>query len=147
MPLLGKPGKKAGPGDDEPLTPTAALAGIGVCAVLADGRVAPEEQRLLEASLHRMRLFQNPNAVGLGINQAVRIAQRHGDAELLKRSAAGVPEDLKATAFALATDLVLVDGEVTDAEEASIERIQEALGVPDGLAHKIVEVMLIRNRG
>jgi hypothetical protein len=54
---------------------------------------------------------------------------------------------LRATTFALATDLALADGRIGDKEKAFIDELQTVLQIDEATAVKIVEVLLIKNRG
>ena len=58
-----------------------------------------------------------------------------------------MPEDMKATAFAVATDLALADGEIADEEKNLLTKVQQSLGIPEDEAVRIIEVMLIKNKG
>jgi hypothetical protein len=53
---------------------------------------------------------------------------------------------LRASVFAVATDLVLADGRIEEREKAFIDQLQAALQVDDATALKIVEVLLIKKR-
>lgn len=61
--------------------------------------------------------------------------------------AKAIPADLRPTTFALATDLVLADGRIGDREKSFIDQPQAVLRIDDATALKIVEVLLIKNRG
>jgi hypothetical protein len=58
-----------------------------------------------------------------------------------------IPADLRATTFALATDLALADGRIGDREKAFIDELQTVLQIDEATDVKIVEVLLIKNRG
>lgn len=58
-----------------------------------------------------------------------------------------VREDAEENTFALAVDLPLADGRMSDREKAFIDELQEVLHIDDDTAAKIVEVLLIENRG
>jgi hypothetical protein len=49
--------------------------------------------------------------------------------------------------LAVATDLVLADGCIRGREKAFVDQLQAALEVDETTALKIVEVLLIKNRG
>lgn len=116
-------------------------------AVLADQVYAREEEAVLRAALSRMRMSQDPRSVDRVLDRATKVFKARGPEGLLESSSEAVPGDLRATCFALATDLVLADGHVAEAEEACLGRIQRALEVPDAVADKLVEAMVIKNRG
>lgn len=55
------------------------------------------------------------------------------------------PAPLRASAFAIAVDLVLADGEAGAEERKFIDELQARLQIPDEAAIKIVDVMLVKN--
>jgi hypothetical protein len=55
--------------------------------------------------------------------------------------------ELYETAFTLSVDVVLSDGVVTREERDFISKLQQKLNVGNRLAAKILEVILIKNRG
>ena len=55
--------------------------------------------------------------------------------------------DLTETAFAIATDIVLADGEVTEEEQKLLNDLFQLLEIPEETAIKIIDVMLIKNQG
>lgn len=140
--------KVLGSGSDK-LNESEGFAGIALCAIAADGMVTEEEAMGLSTSLARMKLFQGMNQRQFQgtFDKLLRIAKNKGVEELMTLSAAAVPGDLRTTAFAVATDLLMADGHVDVKEKAFLERIQKSLGVADDLAVKIVEVIAIKNRG
>ncbi|MBE9176855.1 tellurite resistance TerB family protein [Synechocystis salina LEGE 06155] len=74
-------------------------------------------------------------------------AQREGFGSLLQTAIASLPHELGETVFAVATDLVLADGEVTREEENLLNSLYTALGISEATAIKIIDVMMIKNRG
>ncbi|HEV8360059.1 MAG TPA: tellurite resistance TerB family protein [Candidatus Thermoplasmatota archaeon] len=135
------------PGSEDHFTAAQGVAGVVLYAVIADEVATDEEMDGLRTMLGRMDLFRDPAQIDVSLRKALRIAKARGDEGMLALAATGVPANLRATAFALAVDLVMADKDVSDEEEACIERIQAALGVPDDVAHKIVEVLVIKNEG
>jgi tellurite resistance protein len=123
--------------------------GICLCAVAADGVVTEEEAMGLTTSLSRMKLFQGTSERQFrsSFSKLVNLARNKGVDELMAQSAAAVPGDLRATAFAVATDLLFADGHVAPEERRFLEKIQKSLGVADDLALKVVEVIQIKNKG
>jgi hypothetical protein len=57
-----------------------------------------------------------------------------------------VPEDLRAPLFALAVELVFVDGRVAEREKQFIDALQKAFGIDEETAMRIVGVLLIKSR-
>lgn len=132
----------------QPLSPAEALVGVAFSAAFADGAVGVEEDERLQDHLADCRALQGVGETGLGaaLRKAESIARKEGDDALLEQAARALPAPLRETAFCLAADLVLADGEIHAEERAFIERLRARLGVEDTLASRIVEVLLIRNR-
>jgi hypothetical protein len=65
---------------------------------------------------------------------------------VLDACAQAIPAELRATAFALAIDLMLADGRLGSRESTLIDQLQRALQIEGALARKIVDVLLIKNR-
>ncbi|HEV8360604.1 MAG TPA: tellurite resistance TerB family protein [Candidatus Thermoplasmatota archaeon] len=130
------------------LTPAEGFTGIAVAAVAADGVITQDEVAGLAVSLARTRLFKesNPRQINASFEKVVKIAKEKGVDELLKLSSQAIPGELRPTAFAIATDLVFADGDVSESEKKYLEKIQHTLGVGDAAALKIVEVMAIKNK-
>ncbi|NJK69787.1 MAG: hypothetical protein HC941_27720 [Microcoleus sp. SU_5_3] len=54
---------------------------------------------------------------------------------------------LRTTAFAIATDLVLVDGVFTQEEKEFLIELSAALDISEEMGKKIIDVMSIKNCG
>jgi hypothetical protein len=80
-------------------------------------------------------------------NRAVALLTEYGLPAILTGCAKVIPLDLRPTAFALATDLALADGRIGDREKAFIDELQVVLRIDDDTAARIIEVMMIKNRG
>jgi len=117
--------------------------------VTADGSIAPEEEELVIAASNRMKLLRclaipEFNTVVQKVRDAI---DAKGRAEVFAAAIKGLPVDLGETVYALAADIVSVDGVVEPAEITCLREMQEALGISDDLATKVLEVMRIKNRG
>lgn len=131
------------------LIPAEAFAGILLVAITADGYLEPEESRGFMLTLYKMKLFQSyaKDRISRMIAKAAEIAQTTKSDTLLNLSARCLPEHLHETAFAVATDLILSDGEVSEADEYILQKMCNYLSISQDRANKIVEVMIIKNRG
>jgi tellurite resistance protein len=131
------------------LGPVEAFAAIALVAVAVDGHLSEAEIRTISTTLSRMQLFRSyPNEVlGRMFEKLATIMQRQGTDTLLRAAISALPYELHETAFAVATDIVLADGEVTDEEETILNWLCGALSIPQNTALKIIEVMLIKNKG
>jgi uncharacterized tellurite resistance protein B-like protein len=96
-----------------------------------------------------MQLFRSYPADVLEkmIDRLLSILQRQGAESLLAAALNSLPHDLNDTAFAVTADIVLADGEVTEEEEEFLNHLHYVLGIPEETAIKIIDVMLIKNRG
>lgn len=126
-----------------------AVAAVLVAAVSADGSFGVDEANRLKAVLSTSPLFEE--AVRAGdvdvVERALNLLTERGVEPTLSACGAALPPELRATVFALATDLVLADGRIQAGEKAFVDQLQAALHVDEPTALKIVEVLLIKNRG
>ena len=132
-----------------PLTVPEAIASLLVAAVTVDGNVNPEEAVRIGGVLgtsHVLRQAGDGSMDALA-NRAIALLTEHGLPAILTGCAKVIPSDLRATAFALAADLALADGRIGDQEKAFIDELQSVLQIDEATAVKIVEVLLIKNRG
>jgi hypothetical protein len=96
-----------------------------------------------------MKLFagQTPEEFAAMADKIRLLLSEHGFDPIIERAAAILPPSLRETVFVHAAELVFADGQVDDNESQFLDSVQEAFGIDDELALKIVEVMQIRNRG
>jgi hypothetical protein len=131
------------------LTVPEAFASILVASIAADGVLSEAESERLRGALATCRVLP-PNPPDGGPNvveRALTLLTDHGLPAVLTACAQILPPELRATAFAQATDLVLADGRIAQREKAFIDELQGVLQVDDVQALQIVEVLLIKNRG
>lgn len=135
--------------NDTTLGPAEAFAAIALIAVGADGYAADSEVQSVMTSLSRMQLFRSyPNDVMRKMfDRLLNILQRQGPETLMAQAVASLPHELQETAFAITTDIVLADGEVTEEEEEFLNQLYRTLEISEETAVKIIDVMLIKNRG
>ncbi|HEY9617086.1 MAG TPA: tellurite resistance TerB family protein [Microcoleaceae cyanobacterium] len=131
------------------MSPAEAYAAITLAAIAADGYLSDEEVDGFLTTLNRMQLFKSypADVMRRMIDQLFGILKRDGVSVLFNRAKASLPYELQESAFAVATDLVLADGVVTEQERDFLNQLYSALNIPDETAMKIVEVMMIKNRG
>jgi len=111
--------------------------------------VSPEEAVRINGALitsNVLRQAGNGSMQSLA-ERAIALLTEHGLPAILTGCAKVIPSELRSTTFALATDLALADGRVGDREKAFIDELQAVLQIDDATALKIVEVLLIKNRG
>ena len=135
-------------GDDSSLTMREAVTAILVAAVAADGTLVEQEAERLNALLPSMRLFRQTSAAHLQrlTETALDIIGNTDPDTLLPACAEVIPESLRAPLFALAVELVIVDGDVSATETRFVDSLKSALGIDDEIAASIIEVLLIKSR-
>jgi len=99
--------------------------------------------------LNRMQLFRRyPNDVTKKmLDRLLMLLQRQGVQALFNAALAMLPDELKETVFAVTTDIALADGEISQEEEQLLNDLYSALGLSEEMALKIIDVMLIKNKG
>ncbi|MEC4891877.1 MAG: tellurite resistance TerB family protein [Oscillatoria sp. PMC 1051.18] len=131
------------------LGPAEAFVAIVLIVVAADGYLAQDEIILLNTVLRRMQMFRSysGDVMQRMFDKLSGILRREGSEVLFNAAIASLPHDLYDTTFAIATDLVLADGNVSKEEEALLGSLSRALSIPQATVDKILEVMLIKNKG
>ncbi|MGB3496043.1 MAG: tellurite resistance TerB family protein [Elainellaceae cyanobacterium] len=131
------------------LGPAEGFAAVMLLVVASDGYLADDEIRLLNTTLSRMRLFRSysDDVMRRMFDNLCGILRRDGGAALFEAAIATLPHDLYDTTFAIATDLVLADGQVTKEEEDLLGSLCRALSLPEALVQQVIQVMMIKNKG
>lgn len=131
------------------LGPAEAFAAIALIAVAADGYINDSESQVLSMTLSRMQLFRSyPNDVMKKmLDRLLMLLQRQGVQVLFNAALTMLPDELKETVFAVTTDIALADGEISQEEEQLLNDLYSALGLSEEMALKIIDVMLIKNKG
>jgi len=75
------------------------------------------------------------------------VMRRLGVSGLIAEAAKSISPDLKETVFAVASDLTLADGAVEETEKKFLNHLQTALALSNETATKIVDVMVLKNKG
>ncbi len=133
---------------DASLSVDEAMVVVMFGAVLSDGLIGVEEAKRLDDVVAASPLKWRRDAAGTRVMgaRAARLFARRGTDAVLALCADVIPRPLLATAFALAADLLLVDGQVGPWERSYIDHLQRAFTIDDDVALRIVEVILIKNR-
>ncbi|NEO03888.1 MAG: tellurite resistance TerB family protein [Moorea sp. SIO3I7] len=131
------------------LGPAEAFAAIALTAGAADGYATNSEVQAIITALSRMQLFRSYSADVMArmFERILMLLQRQGSYPLLSAALKSLPYELQGTAFAIATDIILADGEITDEEEDFLNELSQALEISEETGVKIIEVMLIKNQG
>lgn len=133
----------------EALSSAEAFAAITLAATASDTYLSDEEARGISSALSRMKLFRSysNDVINRMFDKLLGILRREGIDTLFNIAKESLPYDLREAAFAVATDLVLADGVVTQEEQEFLNDLYQALGISGDVATQIVQVMLIKNRG
>lgn len=131
------------------LSPAEAFAAIALVAIAADGYLSDQEGRDMNMLLSRMQLFRSfsNEVMHRMLDKLLATLKRQGPSDLIDLAKRNLPQELRETAFAVATDLVLSDGTVTSQEQAFLDDLYRILEIPGDTALQIVQVMTIKNRG
>lgn len=131
------------------LSPAEAFAAIALLAVASDGYLADAEAQVLSTTLSRMQLFRSypGDVMRRMFDRLLGILSKQGSQTLFNLAVDTLPHDLYETVFAVTTDIVLADGEVTPKEEKLLNELCNSLEIDENKAVKIIDVMLIKNKG
>lgn len=129
------------------LTFSEALTAISVLAVVADGQISEAERQTLAAN--HIRLFSSYAAEHFQelFKKVLELSSKYSPAEVFAAAKNALTPGLRETAFAIAADLVLVDGVFTAEEKEFLVELSAALEISDETGKKILEVMTIKNCG
>jgi tellurite resistance protein len=135
--------------DEAQLTPAEAFASVALVAIAADGYLSEQEGRDMTNMLSRMQLFRSfsGDVMHRMFDKLLGMLKQQGPGKLINLAKTCLPADLRETAFAIATDLVLSDGTVTSQEQAFLDDLYRILEIPGDTALQIVQVITIKNRG
>ena len=124
-----------------------ALIALLIGAMEANGHVSAEEAARAHHIIWSTRRFRRRagEKVDKLIEHAKALAGRVGTDDLIAAAAASIPSDLQEPAFALAADLVLVDGKMEPAERRFLVALGHALGISPARVDEIAAVMQIKN--
>lgn len=146
MPLFGR-APAADPASPDTLNDADAVVGIAVAAMYADGVLGAEEHEALLTHVSQLAVCADLGEQDLRamFGRIETLAAEAGDEGLLQRCAEALPPRLHATAYLVAADIVLGDGEVGADERAFLDRVQKALQLDEGEAQKIRHVVTLRH--
>jgi hypothetical protein len=126
-----------------------AFAVIILMATAPDGHLSVEQANSIIFVLSRMKLFKSYSHEMMNglFDKILGILQGNDFNALFDAAKDSLCQDLRESAFALATDLILAEGIVPEEEKIFLNDLYQALGVSSEIAIQIVEVILIKNRG
>lgn len=124
-----------------------ALIAILIAAMDASGHVSADEAARAHNMIWSMRRFRNRSgeAVGRRIGRMRALVEKHGAPPVIEAAAKAIPARLRRAAFAVAADLVLVDGRMDRLEARFLRVIADDLGLDRRTAKNILNVVRIKN--
>ena len=132
----------------EALSQPEAIAAIALAATASDGNLSDEQARGILSLLSGMKLFRyySSDEINRMFEKLLNILRWEGINALFHSAKESLPYDLRETAFAIATDLVLADGVSPQEELEFLNDLSQDLGISGYIAIQIVQVMLVKNR-
>ncbi len=130
------------------LSPAEAFTAIALIAVASDGNPSQKQARDICEILSHLKLFSSYSEDDIisMLEILSGIIRHEGVNNLFNAAKDSLSEDFKESAFAVATDLVLADGIFVE-EKDFLRELYQALRIRGDNGEKIIEVMLIKNRG
>lgn len=124
-----------------------ALVAILIAAMDASGHVSADEAARAHDIIWATRRFRNRSgdAVGRRIARMREMLGACGVSGLVTAAARSVPAPLRAGAFAMAADIVLVDGRMERSEARFLTTLARELGLEPSAARTIRDVIRVKN--
>jgi tellurite resistance protein len=137
------------PSSSDSFSKQEAFLGIALATSAADETINESEAKGIFAYLLQMRMFNGYTDSQMSdmFEKLLKVLENEGVGGLVAIAKSSLPDDLRETAFACAVDIALADGVVEDSEKALLEELQQVLDVSDDIGGKIIEAMMIKNRG
>ena len=128
-----------------PLSDYEAWVAILYTCISIDGDISDVEIDVMV----RLLLFKNKFAniqITPFYKNAMHAKEKYGAQHIIEKCAQLIKEDDRPTLLALATELVLADGIITEKEKELLEYVAVKLKLDEQQASKIIEVILIKNK-
>ncbi len=124
-----------------------AFIAILVSVIYVDDVISDCEVERLLFSISQLKAMKNysENYLYKTINRLVNIIHKQGVESLLAAGIKALPHKLRETTFAVATDIILADGQVTNKESEILEHLRKKLEISELRASMLIESMLIKN--
>ncbi len=124
-----------------------AFIALLVGAMDASGHVSAEEAARAHNIIWSTRRFRHRdgNDVGRRIQRTKTLIENQGASHVIEVGARKIPPRLRPAAFAVAADLVLVDGRMERGEGRFLRQLASHLGLRSEVAKNILDVMRIKN--
>jgi hypothetical protein len=124
-----------------------AIIAILLAAMDANGYVSREELARAHHVIWSMRRYRRKSGAQVGrlIDSMRTTVEERGAFPVIAAAAQVIPRRLHAAAFAVAADLVLVEGTMDAAERRFLHRLAGEFGITAQSAARILEVILVKN--
>ena len=124
-----------------------AFLALLIAAMDASGHVSAEEAARAHDIIWSMRRFRHRSGdtVGRKIARMRTLVGTHGASPVIEAAARHIPRRLRGAAFAVAEDLVLVDGRMERLEGRFLRQLAVNLGLERHTAKSILDVMRLKN--
>lgn len=124
-----------------------AIIALLIAATDASGHTSAEERARAYHIIWSMRRFRyrSGDAVRRRIARVQGLIKERGASSVIEAAARQIPKRLRRAAFAVAADLVLVDGRLQRSEERFLLGLAADLGLDRESATRILDVMRIKN--
>jgi len=124
-----------------------AFVAVVFACMAADGEISNEEVSSLVNIFNTKQMFNGVNVGEIFKKVSKLFNQLGGPIKLIEAAAPKISDTLKLTVFANAVDFVLSDGFAHDKEKSLLETLQNLLNIDNENASKIMEVIIIKNKG
>jgi len=131
---------------NKPANEQEAWVGILYACIAADNEVSANEADTLITMLSAKIMFKDTDILKI-CHKITDIIAKTGSDGLIKLCCPLIKEENKPTLFSMALEIVLSDGLLELEERKIIEYLAVSLKIEKSLVLKIIEVMLIRNKG
>lgn len=130
------------------MTNREAFAAVALAAVACDGTLGREEAHALRRQLEYRSLYRDSSEAEMGelFDQLLTIMRGSGVEGLIDQALPKLNVVQKESALAVAAHLVHADRKVTDDERDFLQRLAEAINLPDGEASMVVRAIEALNR-
>jgi hypothetical protein len=124
-----------------------AFIALLIAAMDASGHVSAEEAARAHNIIWSMRRFRRRSGetVGRKIERMRTLVEKHGTASRIHAAARQVPSRLRPAAFAVATDLVRVDGRMERLEGRFLRQLAFDRGLGRQATKNILDVIRLKN--
>ena len=130
----------------KPTSDKEAWIGILYACIASDGKIGSSEIESLSRMIGNKRKFNNTEINPL-CKKVIGAIKTISPKKLVDICSPLIKEEDKPTLFSMAVDIVLSDGILEIEEQEIIEHLAMTLAMDKVMVVKIIEVMLIRNKG